>query len=98
MLFMRFAMQAQAACPQLAWLLLDILSALAGKSVWADSQQWRGWLLAAVKHAPSSFPAFLQVRAFPHFLLLPSFVIPPCVQDSMAQSAQLQLVDNTGRL
>lgn len=60
-LFMRFAMQAHAAAPSLGWLLLDILEALISRSVWADPQQWRGWLLAAAKHAPASFPAFLQV-------------------------------------
>ncbi|KAK9793182.1 hypothetical protein WJX73_008046 [Symbiochloris irregularis] len=60
-LFMRFAMQAQAAAPSLGWLLLDILEALISRSVWADQQQWRGWLLAAAKHAPASFPAFLQL-------------------------------------
>ena len=67
-LFMRFAMQTQAAWPGLGWLLLEILSMLVGRTVWADNQQWRGWLLATVKHAPASFPAFLQVCSCKSYL------------------------------
>ena len=60
---MRFVLMVLTVAPSLQPYVLELLAALVTRGVWADPQQWRGWVLAAEKTAPASFPVLLQVDA-----------------------------------
>lgn len=46
-------------------------AAQVNKAVWADVQQWRGWVMCVQQTLPDSLPVLLQV-AFP-LVVLPFF-------------------------
>ena len=60
-LFMRTVIQSLAAAPRLRSYVVGVLGQLAGKQVWNDATQWRGWVMAAQQTAPESFPTWLQL-------------------------------------
>jgi len=51
-----------AAAPRLRGYVLELLGDLVSRGIWAEPNQWRGWLMAAAQTAPDSFPAMLQAR------------------------------------
>ena len=61
-LFMRFVLQTLAAAPRLRPFVLDVLSTLVTRAVWADSaNQWKGWVMCVQQLVPDSLPVLLQV-------------------------------------
>jgi hypothetical protein len=58
---MRFVLQTLAAAPRLRAFVLDILSTLVNKAVWADPSQWKGWVMCVQQLVPDCFPILLQV-------------------------------------
>jgi len=64
--------QVLAAAPRLRGYVLELLGDLVSRGIWAEPNQWRGWLMAAAQTAPDSFPAMLQVR-------LAAWVLAACV-------------------
>ena len=64
-LFMRFVIQAVTHAPQLRGFVCDTLAALVNKAVWANPQQWKGWLVCVSNLVPDSLPVLLQVRVPP---------------------------------
>lgn len=63
-LFMRFVIQAVTHAPQLRGFVCDTLAALVNKAVWANLQQWKGWIVCVSNLVPDSLPVLLQVGGF----------------------------------
>lgn len=70
---MRFTIQANAASRELRGFVLEILSTLVGQAVWADSQQWQGWIVCVRELLPDSLPVLLQVCSGDTITALSSF-------------------------
>ena len=64
-LFMRFVIQAVTHAPQLRGFVCDTLAALVNKAVWANPQQWKGWIVCVANLVPDSLPVLLQVGGVP---------------------------------
>ena len=64
-LFMRFVIQAVTHAPQLRGFVCDTLAALVNKAVWANPQQWKGWIVCVTNLVPDSLPVLLQVMTPP---------------------------------
>ena len=67
-LFMRFVIQSFTNAPQLRGFVCDILATLVNKAVWANPQQWKGWVVCVSNLVPDSLPVLLQVKAPPQLV------------------------------
>ena len=68
---MRFVIQAVTNAPQLRGFVCSILATLVDKAVWANQQQWKGWIVCVANLVPDSLPVLLQVGVPPRSVLAP---------------------------
>ncbi|KAF8072491.1 hypothetical protein HT031_000150 [Scenedesmus sp. PABB004] len=60
-LFMRTVITALQISPKLTDTVMELLKRLITKQVWTSESQWRGFLIAAEKAAPASYPVLLTL-------------------------------------